>query len=332
MRTNILLTLFILSGFPLLHSQIPFQEAQLVLGDVFFLSENYITGGADAVVYQSTSAWSSTAKSLDLFKIDASFHINSLFIPESKRTFSVQNSDFNLLQVQDAESVTLPTVLGGDTTTFFNFNFEGEPVDFQSLEGVGRTQLYHPFLQASIGLWKKTELTARYSPDIEISDVEYRLFGIGIKHNMNQYFKKSTGENPIEVALQVAYSRLNSNLLLDALQLDFQDFGIDSSLSVNEWNINTDSWLFQALASKRFENFEFFGGIGIVTSDVHFVINGEETFALGLFNGLLEQLETKVSTVKSDLGVNYHFGKFYVSSILTIGEFVNYNASFHYKI
>jgi len=334
-RNAILLVLSILGSFPYLYSQNPFQafqEVQLALGDIFFLSDNYIAGGAEASVYQSTSAWSSTAKSLDFFEVEASVHVNSLFIPENKRTFTVQNSNFNLVQIQNGESATLPTVLGGETATFFNLDVDGGENEFQALEGVGETQLFNPFLQVSVGLWREIEFTVRYSPDIVVSDIEYGLFGAGLKHSISRYFIKDINSNSLEVALQVAYSQLNSNVLLDPFQVEIQDLGVDSLLSVNQLDIALNSWLFEALVSKRFKNFELFGGVGFVDSNVQFTLLGEQTFALGVLNGLLEEVEPSVNTLKGDLGVNYYFGKFYVSNVFTIGEFANYNISLHYKI
>ena len=99
----------------------------------------------------------------------------------------MQNSDFNLVQIQNGELATLPTVLGGETATFFNLDVDGGENEFQALEGVGETQLFNPFLQVSVGLWREIEFTVRYSPDIVVSDIEYGLFGAGLKHSISQY-------------------------------------------------------------------------------------------------------------------------------------------------
>lgn len=332
MRTTILLVFIIMGSFPLMRSQNPFQELQFILGDVVFLSEQYIANGADAAAYQSTTAWSSKAKNLNLFEIDVSIHFNNLFIPKAQRTFTARNSNFNSLEIQGAESAPLPTVLGGETTTFFNFDIEGESNEFLAFEGVGKRQLFHPFLQASLGLWKGTDLTVRYSPDIKISDIGYGIFGAGIKHNFSQYLKKTTSNNPVELAFQVAYSRFSFDFSLDAFQIESQALGGFPLLSVNELDITSNSWLFEALVSKRFKKVEFQGGLGMVAFDTQFIINGENSFTSGLLDEVLQDLTPTQTLIKVDIGVNYYFKNFYISSVLTFGDFVNYNTSLHYNI
>lgn len=335
MRTKILLMLsFMGSSFSLLYSQSVLQDVEFVLEDMLLLSERYVTSGADASAYQSTSGWASSAKSLDLFQIDASIHVNTLFIPNNRRSYTITNDELNALRIRGEESASIPTVLGGDTTTFFDFDIGGDPNELQAFEGVDDKQLFHPFLQASVGLWKETDLTVRYSPDIKISDSEYGIFGVGIKHNISQYFRKEDTDSPFEVALQVAYSNFNSDFSFDAFQIDDPDAmaGEAPLLFVDRVDVSADSWLFEALASKQVENFEFFGGIGVIANDVEFMMSGQEGLILGVLNNLLEGLDPSKTIVKGDLGVNYHIGDFYISNAFTFGEFLNYNLSFHYKI
>ncbi|WP_299683898.1 DUF6588 family protein [uncultured Dokdonia sp.] len=335
MSIKILLTLSFIGSFMTLHSQNALQDTELILNDMLLISERYVAPGADGAAYQATSGWASTAKSLDLFEVDASIHINSLFIPKSRGAFTITNNDFNALRIRGGETATIPTVLGGDTNVFFDFDIGGEPNEFQAFEGVNENQLFHPFFQASIGLWKQTDLSIRYSPEIKISDAEYGIFGVALKHSISQYFKRTDDKstnNPLEVAVQVAYSRFNSGLLFDAFQIDGPDAEDPPLLFVNQLDVTLDSWLFQGIASKQYKNFEFFGSAGIIVSDAQFVMSGEQGLVLVLLNTLLEDLDASRTLVKGDIGVNYHIGDFYVSNAFTFGTFANYNLSVHYKI
>lgn len=340
MRIKILLILSFMGSFSSLNSQTALQDIELILTDMLLISERYVAPGADGAAYQATSGWASTAKSLDLFQIDVSVHMNALFIPNRRRSFTVRNDDFNALRIRGGETTTIPTVLGGDTSTFFDFEIGGEPNEFQAFEGVNENQLFHPFIQASVGLWKQTDLTVRYSPNIAISDTEYGIFGLGVKHSISQYFQNGLEEseekikNPLEVAVQVAYSRFNSGLSFDPFQIDGPDGeeGVPPLLLVNQLDVMLNSWSFQAIGSKRYHNFEFFGGVGVVLNDAQFVMNGEPGLVLALLNNLLQGLDASRTVVKGDIGVNYHLGDFYVSNAFTFGEFANYNLSVHYKI
>ena len=44
------------------------------------------------------------------------------------------------------------------------------------------------------------------------------------------------------------------------------------------------------------------------------------------------QIDENKTDFKGDLGVNYHFNKFYISSMLSLGKFPNINLALHYKI
>ena len=51
-------------------------------------------------------------------------------------------------------------------------------MNYRLLKELKQDVLAHPFIQASIGLWKETDLTIRYSPKIKIDASDYQIFGI----------------------------------------------------------------------------------------------------------------------------------------------------------
>ena len=77
-------------GFAFLYGSLGFsqsfnQDASAVLSDVVLLSKGFVSSAADASVYQSSSAWYSSAKSFGKFKVDFSIHANVLPIPKSQK-------------------------------------------------------------------------------------------------------------------------------------------------------------------------------------------------------------------------------------------------------
>ena len=307
-------------------------DIENVLNDLVIVSDQYITPAADASIYQSTASWYSSAKALDLYEVDVSVHFNALPIGSKKKVNTVRDSEFINLDIRDGATAEVPTALGGDTEQFYDFVIDGESYEMQAFEGIKESAVYHPYLQATVGLWKETDVTLRYSPKIKIDVSDYTIFGLAVKHNISQYFRNENNPNPFEFAVLGSFSTFDSNLLFDALELTPTD-GNEAPLAVIEGlTVNAKALLFQAIGSKRWSDFELQGSLGFTSSAIDYTILGDGSTFIELFNRTLVVLEETRSGVKGDLGANYYFGKFYVSSNITLGKFTNVNLGIHYRI
>ena len=312
------------------------QDASAVLSDVVVLSKGFVTPAADASVYQSSSAWYSSAKSVGKFKVDFSIHANVLPIPSKQKNFTVANSGFQKLEIRGgAQSVAVPTALGGDTNTFFDFKIAGQDYEMQAFEGVDESFLAHPYIQGSVGLWKETDISFRYSPKVKIDVSDYQILGGAIKHNLTQYLREENNSNIVEVAVLLSYSKFDLDLYFDEFKLEATNPqpGSVPLAVINSIIVDADSWLFQFIASKEYKKFEFSGSLGLTRSNFKYKLGGDQGLFLDLFNNALTTLdEDNKLGLKGDVGVNYHFEKFYISSMVSIGKFANCNLALHYKI
>jgi len=306
------------------------EDVENVLNDLVFVSQRFVSPAADASVYQSTASWYSTAKGLDLFEIDASIHFNVLPIGGKQKTYDVSNSDFSNLVIRGANSAEVPTALGDDTEVFYDFTIDGETFEMQAFEGVKENIIIHPFLQASVGLWKETDLTVRYSPKIKFDRSDYTILGGAIKHNISQYFR-TEGKEGIELAVLASYSRFDLNLGFDDFELKSTDDTTPPLAVFNGLTIEAQALLVQAIVSRRFEAFEIQGALGYTSSQVDYFIKGETSPFLDLFNQALVVLEETRNGFKGDVGANYYFGKAYISANVSVGKFINTAMAFHYK-
>lgn len=316
-------------------SQINSPDVTNAVLDMLYISSKYVSPAASASTYQSSSSWYSSAESIGKFKVDVSMHFNVLPIPKRQKSFAINNDELVTMQIRDSQSAEIPTALGGDTSTFFDFDIDGEAYEWQAFEGVKQNVVAHPYLQASIGLWKETDLTFRYSPKVTIETSSYEIFGAAIKHNITQYFrKKSSDSNLIETAVLASYSKFDLNLYFDevAIKPIDPDSTTGALTTLNSIIIDADSWLFQLMASKKINNFEFTGAFGFTENDFNYKLGGKEGVFLDLFNELLSLLDENKNEFKGDVGVNYYFNKLYISSMFTIGKFPNMNVGIHYRI
>ena len=99
--------------------------------------------------------------------------------------------------------------------------------------GIGEQSIPLLFPQASVSLLG-TEAMLRYLPELKIGETKVSLFGVGLKHNVSQYFVLL----PVDIAVQVLYNSFNVKDLIDV-----------SNIAVN------------AQVSKSFGPFTAYGGI-----------------------------------------------------------------------
>ncbi|NND89178.1 MAG: hypothetical protein HKM28_08055 [Flavobacteriaceae bacterium] len=304
-------------------------DVEDVLNDLVVVSQQFVTPAADASVYQSTASWYSNASTLDLFEVDASIHFNVLPIGGARKEFNVQNSDFNNLTIRGANQAMVPTALGGDTDVFYDFTIDGESYEMKAFEGVKESVILHPYLQASVGLWKETEVTLRYSPRVKLDQSNYTILGGALKHSISQYFRNSKSA-PIEVAALVSYATFDLNLGFEDFELQATDSNTPPLAVLNGLTVVAQSWLFQGIVSRRFNSLELQAALGYTNSQVDYLIQGEEGPFLDLFNQALVVLEETRSGIKGDVGVNYYFGNSYLSSNISVGAFLNTSIAYHY--
>lgn len=314
---------------PFVHSQ-ENSDTRLFIDDVLTLAENFAQPAADAAGYQASAGWFSSATTLDRWEFAVSVHGNALLIPKKRKTFSLQNSQLGLLEIEGAESAELPTAFGGATGIFFAGEITNPinpsdkiPVRFMAFEGIGRSYVPHAFVQATVGLPKGTDLTVRAMPEVTIDGVTASTFGAGLKHNFTQYFKNNRPED-FQLAGGLAYSRLN-------VKYGFDPIAVEQYLIMDMINVDADLWMLEAIGSKRWDNYELFGAVGATVSDFSYEMGGGGAF-LPLVNSEINKLESSQNQFKADLGFNFYVNRFRISAMATVGEFINANLGLRVRI
>jgi len=309
------------------------QELGFFLNDMLLISNKYVSPAAEAAVYQSTGSWYSSAKSLDLFEVDVSLHVNALPVSDAQKSFVVNDSDFNGLDIRDAQTAQVPTALGGETSVFYDFTLGEDNYELQTFEGANQQVFYYPYLQGSIGLWGQTEVTLQYVPQVKIDASGYKTFGGAIKHNISQYLLGDTPDaQALQVAVQVVYSLFDSKIFFDGFEITSTDPDQDALAVINSLTVDANAFTGQLIASKRINKFEFVGALAVSANQFTYTMGGEGDFLLRLLNDAFTALEDTSSMLRGNIGVNYHMHNWYLASNVTIGKFINTNLSIHYKL
>lgn len=304
-------------------------DINLFVADMLRIADDFASPAAEGATYLSGGGWFTSAKSLDLWEVDLSLHGNILFIPGNKRNATVSSTDYTTFDIRGANSATIPTAFGGKTDVYFEgaLNVFGTPVgfEFQAIEGVDKQVVGNPFLQGALGLPLGSELIVRYSPRMTIDEVVYGTFGVGLKHNFNQYVSNSQPTD-FQFAALVSYSNFD-------VDYQFPPVVVEVVAEMDRIEVDADLWLLQLISSKTFRdsNWEVLGAVGLTNSSFGYTLGGGG-IALGQINAALETLNKNEVEFKGDLGASYRAGDFLVSSMLSVGKFYNLNLGLHYRL
>ena len=298
------------------------------IDDILLIAGKFSAPAADGAGIQASAGWFSSASALEKWDFRFSLHGNALMVPSKKKSFTLNNSELQLLEIQGVESASLPTAFGGVSNDVLvgNINFMGQdiPVDFDAIDGIGRDYIPHAFAQVAVGVGAGTEITLRAMPKVTIDDVTASTYGLGVIHNLSQYFNPYNFERSFQVAIGVAYSKLN-------VEYEFEPQGAQGIVLLDQINVDADLFMAELIASKNFGIFEPFGAVGLMNSSFDYTFGGTGDY-LSEVNTQVNKLEDSNFQFKGDLGFNFHFDRFRLSATGTVGEFFNANLGLHVRI
>ncbi|WP_029037176.1 DUF6588 family protein [Salinimicrobium xinjiangense] len=304
------------------------EDVDKFINDILLVAGEFSAPAADGVGYQASAGWFSSASALEKWDFRFSVHGNALLIPSKRKTFYLSNSQLQLLQIQGAENVNLPTAFGGASSIMLsgNVNFMGQniPVNFDAIDGIGRDYIPHAFIQVAVGVSAGTEITVRAMPEVTIDGVTASTYGLGVKHNLSQYFNPYNFERSLQLAFGVAYSKLD-------VAYQFEPQGAEGIVLLDQINVDADLFMGELIASKKMNFFEPFAAVGVMNSNFNYIFGGTGEY-LGIVNNQVDKLEDSNFQFKGDLGFNLHYGPFRLSAMATVGEFFNANLGLHFKI
>ncbi|MDT0684771.1 DUF6588 family protein [Autumnicola psychrophila] len=293
-----------------------------LVNDLKDIANDFANPAATSIAYQANGGWFSSAQTLDPWKFEVSLHANALIVPESRKSFTTGN--YNNLSIQGgARNAIVPTAFGSSSDVVFEGEVVGQDFSFQAIEGVDKNFVAHPFAQVTVGLPYETEFAVRAMPKLTVNDVQVSQYGAGIKHNFSQYLRYNKPED-FQFSAFVAYS------LFD-VEYAFEPVDLAEFAQLNAIDVDADVWTAELLGSKRYENFEIFGALGVASSNFSYMMQGSN-FGLSTINEALEDLGDSEAQFKGDIGFNVYFNDFKVSTMATAGKFFNLNIGLHFRI
>ncbi len=306
-------------------------EFSNLIKDAIYFTDQYVTPATDAAVYQAASAWMVTPKKAELWDFVVGLHVNTFFVPKADRVFRISNDDLQFFDIVDGNDALTPTALGNRDYVTLSGMLGGSEILMKTPEGINRETVIYPYLQGALGLWKGTELIVKFAPEIKLKNVNYQVYGAGVKHNISQYFPK-LNESKIHIATLLAYSKEDLTVNFLDIETKYGNFGF------TRLNSQIDTYQFQINASKEFNKLEIAGGLILNSSNFEYFVagkRGEIEEVIPLRSILNEQLQT-ISKTKfnciGEISARYQISKFFIQPTIAFGKFVNSNIAVQYSI
>lgn len=314
-------------------------EEILVLGkDAGTLMQSYLQPAFEGTIYNLNSGWYRTAKPHRLLGFDITLNATLSSVPSNRKNFTFNVADYENVRLESGASQTeLPTAFGGSSDEVLIVSKDVDTplgtqtaeFDFEALNGlgdeIGFDQVPAAMVQAGIGLPFKTDVTVRFVPKVGSDSFKSDLFGIGVKHNILQYFPIAKRIPLVDISLFGGYTKLSSQYLPGE-----EGQSIDMEVT---------SLTGQLLGSVDLKIVNFFVGLGYSTGTSSLVVNGDYYFqykdpntgiALGepqqIDSEDLPNIENDVTSFMTTAGMSLNLAFFKIYGSYTLQEYNSINA------
>lgn len=310
----------------------------LAAEDASKLTENYIRPAMNGLMYSMNGGWYTTAKTHKKFGFDLTIEANASFVPKADELFSFIPSDYQYVTLPNGET-SIPTVMSDDdteTTVDIRVPYENDTYKVASFDMPGGiasdlpiNAVPAPMVQLGIGLPLNTDIKLRLVPKLNFDDeVQANLFGLGIQHDLMQYFGPLE-KLPLHVSVLAAFT--NMDVSYKITDEDATD-NIDITDGSAEFKMNT--WTVQALGSLDFKIITIYAGIGYNNGSSSIRVKGdyELTYDVEDNNGIpLGQVNESISDpvslnfegsgIRSTLGARLNLGFFKIFGDYTVQKY-----------
>lgn len=242
------------------------------------LIQGYIDPFMKSVSLGLNQGWYNTAKPHKFPGFDLTITASAMTIPSSDLLYDV--SKLGLQEIEMTPNSPgrpfAPTIFGPETTPEYqligntdpNATFEG-PSGLDLKENIGKNWMPVPMVTLGIGLPKETDLKLRFSPPVDVGDGgEFKVFGIGVMHNVKQYIP-GLKLLPFDLSAFVGYTKLS-------LDYNYEGGEIDGENQRGEFGMSATT--IQGVISKKFSVLTLYGGAGYNIAKSNLGIKGSFDF------------------------------------------------------
>lgn len=225
------------------------------------------------------SGWVNSGSPYKTLGFDLRVNVAVSIVPTGDRAFLTDDINF-----QNIERVGGPTesqtafgedITGSEMGVFGTHPITGlreEITRFTMPQGSGYPYVPAPMIQATVGVIKDTDVSLRFTPTIEIDDFSMNLFGIGVRHGLNQWLPGGS-MLPVDLSVQAGYTKLTSDFGMDLQPEQGQDIYNPYSGNPSLWDgqkidFEATGFTGNLIVGKTLPILSVYGGLGFQTSNV----------------------------------------------------------------
>lgn len=288
------------------------QELETILlaaDDASLLTQNYLNPAMKGLMYSMNDGWATTAKVHKKFGFDITIGVNASFVPNAAKSFSFVPGDYSFVSLPDGQT-KIQTVMsendaetrvgisvpnGDGTYRVGNFTMPGGITKDLPVNAVPA-----PVVQVGFGLPFNTDIKARFIPKLNFDDdLEASLFGLGLQHDLTQYFGPL--ENlPLSISVLGAFTNMNVGYAI----ID-DDPNDDVAVTNGKVDFKMNTWTLQALASLDFKFITFYGGVGYNNGKTSVKMKGDFTLTYDVEEGNGDKVGTVNETIANPINLAF---------------------------
>lgn len=247
--------------------------------DANLLLQEYLRPLGSGFGADLNSGWFNSGSPYKTLGFDLRVNVAVSIVPTGDREFNIDDLTFqNIERVggpASSQTAFGDDIAGSEIGIFGTNPLSGQREEitrFTMPEGLGYPYVPAPMIQATVGIIKDTDVSLRFTPSVEIDDFSLNLFGIGVRHGLNQWLPGGA-LLPVDLSVQAGYTKLNSNFGFDLQPDTGQDIYNPFSSTPTLWDdqkidFEATGFTGNLIVGKTLPIISVYGGVGFQTSNV----------------------------------------------------------------
>lgn len=298
-------------------------------------ANDYLAPGTNGLMHSMNANWFNSAKVKPLGGFEISVIVNASQIKDEHKMFNLNTANYNNVQfVSGPSAQDVASVLGeNDPTIFVEIEYDdpifgSQTTQIELPQGIGEESanlLPTASIQGAIGISSGLELKARFVPKIENDDVSLNMYGAGLQMEFTDWLPASKLW-PVAISGLVAYNHVDGSYdITDSSGIEGENQRLET---------DTNTWLFQLIASTKLPVINFYGGLGYIKGK-------SDTDLLGTYrvtNGPLTSenivdpfsVSSEVADVRGTLGTRLKLGFFRLNAEYHVSKYDTFSVGINF--
>ena len=286
-----------------------FETILLAADDASLITQNYLNPVMQGLMYSMNGGWATTAKVHKKFGFDITIGVNASLVPDEAQAFAFVQGDYSFINLPNGETELQTVMSENDLETTLDISipvgdgtFKVTSFDMPGgiTEDLPVNAVPAPTVQIGFGLPFKTDIKARFVPNLNFDDdVEAKLIGFGLQHDLTQYLG-ALDKLPLSVSVLGAFTNMSVTYAMN-------DENVNDNVAVSngevEFKMNT--WTVQALASLDFKLITFYGSVGYNNGKTTAKMKGDYTLTYDLEDSNGNLIGTVDVTISNPINLDF---------------------------